>query len=77
MKIAGFVAYRSPKSGSWYIELLCKVFMEHACDTDVETLLKIVDSQLENTKMDGLRQTSNYENRGFNKLCFINPGVTK
>lgn len=45
--------------------------MEHAHDTDVENLLKIVDTNLEKTYVEH-RQTSSYENRGF-KRCFLNP----
>ena len=28
--------------GTWYIQAVCEVFMEHACDTDVEDMLKMV-----------------------------------
>lgn len=73
--IPGHVSYRTPTSGSWYIEIICRTFMEHAYDTDIESMLKIVDQQLAKYNAKGLRQTSGYENRGFNKLCYLNPGV--
>nr|XP_022918454.1 caspase Dronc-like [Onthophagus taurus] len=71
--LPGFAAYRDPTLGSWYIQGLCKVFMEHAHDTHIEDLLKIVDDELK--KVDAgpnHRQTSNYDNRGF-KICYLNP----
>lgn len=71
--IPGFVSYRIPKTGSLFIESLCKIFMEHACDTDVETMLKLIDKELKNRN--NIKQTTNFENRGFHKVCYINPGI--
>ncbi|GJQ75906.1 cysteine-type endopeptidase [Trypoxylus dichotomus] len=69
--IPGFVSHRDPKLGTWYIQAICKIFMEHAHDTDVENLLKIVDENLAQNYTSH-RQTSSYENRGF-KRCYLNP----
>ena len=40
--LPGFVANRDKYLGSWYINAICEVFMEYACDTDVEDMLKMV-----------------------------------
>lgn len=49
--------------------------MEHAHDTDIENLLKMVDAELKDLRSsDGNMQTSSYENRGF-KICYLNPGI--
>ncbi|KAI4461939.1 caspase [Holotrichia oblita] len=69
--VPGFVSHRDAVMGTWYIQSICKTFTEHAHDTDVENLLKIVDENLEKTYKTH-RQTSSYENRGF-KRCFLNP----
>ncbi|KAK9722439.1 Caspase domain [Popillia japonica] len=69
--VPGSVSHRDVDRGTWYIQSICKIFMEHAHDTDVENLLKIVDTNLEKTYVEH-RQTSSYENRGF-KRCFLNP----
>ncbi|XP_017781779.1 PREDICTED: caspase Dronc-like [Nicrophorus vespilloides] len=71
--IPGYVSHRNPVLGTWYIQAICKVFMEHACDTHVEDLLKIVENMLNQLAGDsGYTQTSSYENRGF-KLCYLHP----
>ena len=40
--LPGFASHRDVYLGTWYIQAICKVFMEHACDTDVEDMLKMV-----------------------------------
>ena len=40
--LPGFVSNRDVHLGTWYIQAICEVFMEHACDTDVEDMLKMV-----------------------------------
>jgi len=73
--LPGFTSNRDKYLGTWYIEAICEVFMEHACDTDVEDMLKMVDQKLATLKSEGgSLQTSSYENRGFRKLYF-NPGL--
>lgn len=49
--------------------------MEHAHDTDIENLLKMVDMEMKDLKSDdGNMQTSSFENRGF-KTCYLHPGL--
>jgi hypothetical protein len=40
--LPGFKSHRDVYLGTWYIQAVCEVFMEHACDTDVEDMLKMV-----------------------------------
>jgi caspase-like apoptosis-related cysteine protease len=40
--LPGFASHRDVHLGTWYINAVCEVFMEHACDTDVEDMLKMV-----------------------------------
>lgn len=40
--LPGFSSNRDVHLGTWYIQAICEVFMEHACDTDVEDMLKMV-----------------------------------
>jgi hypothetical protein len=40
--LPGFKSNRDVYLGTWYIQAICEIFMEHACDTDVEDMLKMV-----------------------------------
>jgi hypothetical protein len=40
--LPGFISNRDMYLGSWYINAICEVFMEYACDTDIEDMLKMV-----------------------------------
>ena len=40
--VPGFVSNRNVYLGSWYIQTICEVFMEHACDKHIEDMLKLV-----------------------------------
>lgn len=71
--VPGFTAHRDTKYGSWYVQELCKVFAEHACDCHIEELLKMVGSKTLEIRDGGRLQVASYENRGFNKLLFFNP----
>uniref|UniRef100_A0A1Y1JWU1 Caspase family p20 domain-containing protein n=1 Tax=Photinus pyralis TaxID=7054 RepID=A0A1Y1JWU1_PHOPY len=74
--VPGFVSHRDPVHGTLYIQAVCKVFMEHAHDTHVEDLLKMVDSKLSMHVGAGLKQTSSFENRGF-KTCYLHPKLSE
>ncbi|CAG9854076.1 unnamed protein product [Phyllotreta striolata] len=65
--LPGLYSLRDIKKGSIYIQTICHVFQQHSRNLDVESLLKIVDSELAKK---GHVQTSSYENRGF-KTCFL------
>ncbi|XP_018324424.1 caspase-3-like [Agrilus planipennis] len=73
--VPGFVSYRCKDCGSWYIYTFCKIFMEHAYDTHVEDLLKMVDEELKmfsDNYKDMTKPTTSYESRGFKK-CYLHP----
>lgn len=75
--VLGFESHRDIFTGSWYIQLICQVFMDHAHDTDVENLLKKVSHSLENQRSITLSaQSSTFQNVGF-KTCYLNPGIYK
>lgn len=75
MIFLGDKSYRDICLGTWYIQAICKVFMEHAHDTDIENLLKLVDVELKDLcSEDGNMQTTSYENRAF-KVCYLHPGL--
>lgn len=73
--VSGYNAFRDPVEGSWYVQIMCQVFAEHAHDTHLEDLLKIVGElmNLKRTEGDHLQTVSN-EDRGFNKNLYFNPG---
>lgn len=41
--LPGYVAYRDSITGSWFITILCKVFMEHACTNHIYDLFNLVN----------------------------------
>lgn len=41
--LPGYVAYRDSINGSWFIQILCKVFMNYACKTHVQDLFNKVN----------------------------------
>ena len=40
--LPGFASHRDVYLGTWYVSAICEGFMEHACDTDIEDMLKMV-----------------------------------
>ena len=40
--VPGYFAYRDKSNGSWFIQILCEVFMNHANKYHIEDLLKMV-----------------------------------
>lgn len=73
--VSGYNAFRDPVEGSWYVQILCKVLAEHAHDTHLEDILKIIGEHMniKRTERDHLQTVSN-EDRGFNKNLYFNPG---
>lgn len=73
--LPGFKAFRDPNEGSWYIQVLCDVFAEHAHDTHLEDLIKIIGNTLSTRRTDQMHiQTGSNTDRGFFKTLFFNPG---
>ncbi|XP_044754114.1 caspase-3-like [Coccinella septempunctata] len=72
----GHRAHRDPNVGSWYIQLICKVFMEKAHNTDIVSMLNEVDRKLRSrASPQYTMQTASYTSNGFNKLLYFNPGI--
>ncbi|KFB47243.1 AGAP004754-PA-like protein [Anopheles sinensis] len=73
--VPGFAALRDPTTGSWFVESMCKVWAEHAHDTDVEVLMKLVGKDTASNRTNTLElQTICTEQRGFFHQLFLNPG---
>lgn len=61
--------------GSWYVQELCKVFADHAHDTDLEVMLKLVMGRLMEYRTEKHHlQTPSVESWGFKSALFFNPG---
>ncbi|RLU17966.1 hypothetical protein DMN91_010207 [Ooceraea biroi] len=74
--LPGHVAYRDEITGSWFIQILCKVFMTYACTEHIQDLFSMIDAHLKYLRMpDNKCQTSTVESREFNKHCYLHPGL--
>ncbi|XP_020286257.1 caspase Dronc isoform X2 [Pseudomyrmex gracilis] len=74
--LPGYVSYRDTITGSWFIQNLCKIFMNHACTTHVQDLFSLVDSELKNLRtINNECQTSSIQSLGFHKHCYLHPGL--
>lgn len=69
----GYKAHRITDSGTWYVQAICKIFAEHACDTHVENMLKKVSEFIIKFYDAGPMQVASFENLGFNQLLYFNP----
>ncbi|OXU20628.1 hypothetical protein TSAR_006461 [Trichomalopsis sarcophagae] len=74
--IPGFVSYRDEYNGTWFIQILCEVFMNYAHKVHVRELFDMIDFRLKNfrTPEDNC-QTPSVTSRGFNRHCYLNPGL--
>lgn len=74
--VPGYATLRDPDDGSWYIEVMCKVWAEDAHDTCLSDLLsnvgKVVGNRREAVTYE--LQTESNEGRGFHNTLFFNPG---
>ncbi|KAK2583366.1 hypothetical protein KPH14_009359 [Odynerus spinipes] len=74
--LPGHVAFRNNVTGSWFIQIFCEVFMNHAHKHHLCDLLKLVDWRLKKVStLSGDCQTVMVESKGFHKYCFLNPGL--
>lgn len=73
--LPGYKSHRDIFEGSWYINCLCKIFMEHAHNKHVESLFIIVNKKMRNIKSGEMTsQTSMFSNVAFNN-CYLHPGI--
>ena len=76
--IPGYVANRNLYRGTWLIECLCYVFMNHACDMDLREMLDEVARRLRGYESEsGTKQSCSYENRHFYNKLYFNPGINR
>lgn len=75
--VPGFSAHRDTSLGSWLVESMCKVWSEHAHDTDIEQLMKLVGKLMASYRTENLgMQTLACEQYGFYDLLYLNPGYS-
>ncbi|XP_058794750.1 caspase-3-like [Phymastichus coffea] len=73
--LPGFVSFRDHFNGSWFIQVLCEVFMNHAYKYHILDLFSMIDYRLKNMRTSsGDCQTPSITIHGF-KNCFLNPGL--
>ncbi len=73
--VPGYKVHRQSEAGSWYIQELVKTFAHYAFDYPIEDLMKMVDFEVLRIRhSQGYLQTAAYENRGFSKALYFNPG---
>lgn len=71
----GFQTHRDPDEGSWYIQQFCDTMAKHAHDTSLEDILKKTQSLVGNMRTGQSHlQTGAFDNLGFNKKLYFNPG---
>ena len=75
--LPGYVANRDCTKGTWFVQSLCKVFMEHAHNTNLRDMLDLVALDLKQnfTSETGAKQSFNYDVRHFYKKLYFNPGL--
>lgn len=74
--LPGYVAFRDKITGSWFIQILCEVFMKYAHEAHLQDLLSMVDERLRILRTSGGEcQTLTVTSIGFNKHCYLNPGL--
>lgn len=49
--LPGYVAFRDKITGSWFIQILCEVFMEYAQKAHLQDLLNMVNKSYESILM--------------------------
>jgi len=72
----GFIAYRKPEIGSWYMNAIVQVFSKHSCDTDLCAMLNMVNSMISNevTNM-GKKQMSEFTSKLTKPYFYFFPGI--
>ncbi|XP_047479140.1 uncharacterized protein LOC125032144 [Penaeus chinensis] len=72
--VEGFVSFRHPERGSWLMEAICQVFMKHAHNLELESLMKMVSRRVrQNYSDDGSKQVCEFVQRAFDRHFYFNP----
>jgi len=75
--LPGYISNRDHFRGTWFIESLSKVIMNHAKDTSLRDMLDLVGLELRDYESEtGRKQSFSYDVRHFYKKLFFNPGHT-
>ncbi|XP_044734123.1 caspase-2-like [Chrysoperla carnea] len=72
----GFLSYRDPSKGTWFVQYFCEVFMNHVYNTDVRDLFgmitkKVMDLRTTNHAL----QVPHSAIRGKFQPCFLYPAL--
>ena len=71
----GFIAYRKPEIGSWYMNAIVQVFSKHAHDTDLCAMLNMVNEMISNEVTNtGKKQMSEYTSKFTKPYFYFFPG---
>ena len=74
----GFIAYRKPEIGSWYMNAIVCVFSERARDTDLCAMLNMVNAMISGEVTNtGKKQMSEYTSKLTKPYFFFFPGETR
>ena len=71
----GFIAYRKPEIGSWYMNAIVQVFSKNAHDTDICAMLNMVNEMISNEVTNtGKKQMSEYTSKFTKPYFYFFPG---
>ena len=74
--IPGYTSQRDPQEGTWFIQSLVEIFMNHSHEKELIDLLRMTSDYLSKfTNAYGDKQTCNVEMRHLYKRIYFNPGV--
>jgi len=74
--LPGYVSNRNLYRGTWFIESICKVFMENAKNMNLRDMLDEVGFELSQYESEnGTKQSCSYDVRHFYKKLYFNPGI--
>jgi hypothetical protein len=72
----GFIAYRKPEIGSWYMNAIVQLFSKHAHDTDLCAMLNMVNQMISNEVTNtGKKQMSEYTSKLTKPYFYFFPGL--
>lgn len=72
----GFIAYRKPEIGSWYMNAIVQIFSKHAHNTDLCAMLNMVNSLISNEVTNtGKKQMSEYTSKLTKPYFYFFPGL--
>lgn len=71
----GYIAYRKPEIGSWYMNAIVQIFSKHSKDTDLCAMMNMVNAMISNEVTNtGKKQMSEYTSKFTKPYFFFFPG---